>query len=1056
MTMNLKKMQLNGVELVNPNVEYSDGLVNYMNVSVNQSRNLIFSVNGGQSIAADDAAAGVEANYIKPDKSFSEDIVISTGQLYSGVSISDISTDAGAGSLPAGAPSMQSSNNVSTAAVIGAEPDAADTSSIYRGSNISVHSADANSVEYGILSTFSTTVKAGTAGSSISSYLAGDGASSPAGAAWSVANTDYRIDNISLRAIDAEKSEVGDKELCWAATASNMLYWAGWGRNTSNLSVKIEDDLLDYYKKYFTDAGSFVDSGIEWFMTGKYDNKSNASASALQPGVGDGGGFFKSVSVSSYLKVDTNARTAMVSVENDLKAGNICGLGIYWPVSGGHAITCWGYEYNASVSKNRKDYYTGIYISDSDDNTGGGRTAPDIIRRCSITWDNKKGGYMVTYQDNMLGFLENVVALKRTFVFNVYDSISGDKVQGGTQTVFAGGSTVDGVISSAGQQIIYSGGSASGTVINSGGSQLISVGTASGTVINSGGYQTVLSGGTAANSTVNAGGNMNVSSGSIVSGSLNVSGGHVILDNTDSLSSMSKLSYVLSNAKTDDVLITVKGGILGTWTQIYSLNVDNTAKGSYILADGADLSGMNGNVFTITYNNMSTSLFVGSSYVFSNGNKLSLSLTRNGTDRLTAVFTADTVPPQAPAGMTRTVTGNSVSLDWADSSDTDSRVRLYEVRVDNNANFSSPEYTSAPVGSGITFNKLTDGSYYWSVRARDIAGNYSAWSSGSSFAVDATAPSVPLRLTREVSGNSVTFDWSDAKDITSGVKQYEVQAASTADFSRPEYTAATAASSAIFNGLADGGYLWRVRTQDRSGNFSAWSNGPGFACDLSGNTINDATSLSSAPASGWVGFGDTADYYKITMTNAGKLTLNLTNLSGDANLYLLNVYGSTLKSSAKNGKADESINDVALQDGTYFVKVTAKSANTVAYTLTHTEEYYPADIAGNTIDAAQDIATMDNWVVFGDSDDYYRFDLSQAAQGTLKVHGITGGNVDLSLYDAGGKLLQKSAKAGIREELISTNLIAGTYYARVNAASGSSINYALDFSKKDISGMLAS
>ncbi|MFA6103799.1 MAG: pre-peptidase C-terminal domain-containing protein [Victivallaceae bacterium] len=1043
--MNLKNLQLNGAELVDPNAEYSAGPENYMNVSVNQSLS--------QSIAADDGAANVEADCINPDRSFSGDIVTSADRLssYSGVSIS---TNTGAGNLPAGALSMQFSNNVA-AAVISAGPDAADTSA-YSGTGIAVHRANANSVEHDIRAASSITVKADVAAGSISNYIAGYGALSYTGfGVASDGSTYYRVDNTSLRAIDAEKSSAGDKELCWAATATNMLYWAGWGKNVGSLSVKIEDDLFDYYKKYFTDAGSFIDSGINWFMSGKYDNKGNASAAALKPDIGDGGGFFKSVSVSSYLTVDSKTKTVMSSIEDNLKAGNVCGLTIVWDQTSAHAVTCWGYGYDASVKKNSRNYYTGIYISDSDDDRWQGRTAPNVIRYCPITWNRKMGCYTVTYEAGTFGFLTEVVGLKRTYVFNVYDAVSGDKVQGGTQTVFAGGNAVDGVIGSGGSQIV-SGGTTSGTLVNSGGSQLISAGTATGTVINSGGYETVSSGGTAADATVNAGGSMNVSSGGIVSGTLNVSGGHVILDNTDSLNGMSKLSYALSKAKTDDVLITVKVGILGTWTQIYTLNVDNTAKGSYVLADGADLSGMNGNVFTITYNSLSTSLMVGSSYVFADGNKLSLSLTRNGTDRLTATFTADTVPPQAPAGMTRTVTGRSAALDWNDSSDADSRVRLYEVRVDNNANFSSPEYTAAPVASGITFNKLTDGTYYWAVRSRDLAGNYSAWSSGSSFTVDATAPSVPSRLTRNVSGNSVTLDWSDAKDSTSGVKQYEVQIDNTADFSSPEYTATTAASSAIFNGLADGGYLWRVRTQDRSGNFSAWSAGSGFACDLSGNTINDAVTLSAAPETGWVGFGDAADYYKITMTNAGELTLNLTNLSGDANLYLLDVYGSVLKTSAKKGAADEAINGAALLEGTYFVKVATKSANTVAYTLTNAEDYYPADIAGNTMAAAQDIATKDNWVGLGDSDDYYRFDLTQAAQSTLKLNGITGGNADLSLYDVNGRLLKKSARAGAGEELISTDLAAGTYFARVNAVSGSSIDYTLDFNKKVLPGILAS
>jgi len=51
--------------------------------------------------------------------------------------------------------------------------------------------------------------------------------------------------------------------------------------------------------------------------------------------------------------------------------------------------------------------------------------------------------------------------------------------------------------------------------------------------------------------------------------------------------------------------------------------------------------------------------------------------------------------------------------------------------------------------------------------------------------------------------------------------------------------------------------------------------------------------------------------------------------------------------------------------------------------------------------------------------------------------------------------LKKSASMGVLEDSITSTLAAGTYYARVNAVSGSSIDYKLDFTKNNL-GMLAS
>jgi len=180
-------------------------------------------------------------------------------------------------------------------------------------------------------------------------------------------------------------------------------------------------------------------------------------------------------------------------------------------------------------------------------------------------------------------------------------------------------------------------------------------------------------------------------------------------------------------------------------------------------------------------------------------------------------------------------------------------------------------------------------------------------------------------------------------------------------------------------------------------------------------------------------------------------------------LSLLSAAGAVLKSSANAGLANESINGVALLAGTYYVKVAAGvGVNDASYTLANQISYFPGDTydnAGNTIAAAKlvdaSLPAQPGWVGLGDSDDYYRFAVAAPTQGTLRLD-MTGGNADLSLYDSNGKLLQKSAKTGTLEDVITGNLAAGTYYARVNAVSGNSIDYTLAFNKKDTAGMLAS
>ena len=230
--------------------------------------------------------------------------------------------------------------------------------------------------------------------------------------------------------------------------------------------------------------------------------------------------------------------------------------------------------------------------------------------------------------------------------------------------------------------------------------------------------------------------------------------------------------------------------------------------------------------------------------------------------------------------------------------------------------------------------------------------------------------------------------------------------------------------------------------------------------DKAANDYKTAQDISNLD--NWVGFGDAADFYKLTMTNAGMLTLGLTGLTGNADLSLLNSAGTAIKTSSNTGITPETINNVALLAGTYYVKVAAGyGVNDASYNLSNTVSYFPGDTydkAGNTIATAKlvDAPTQTGWVGFGDTDDYYRFDLATAAIGTLRLHDMTGGNVDLTLYNSKGIQLKKSANPGVLEDTLTSTLTAGTYYARVNAVSGN-IDYTLDFSKKDlVSGMLAS
>ncbi|MBR6186643.1 MAG: hypothetical protein IKQ41_10330 [Clostridia bacterium] len=76
--------------------------------------------------------------------------------------------------------------------------------------------------------------------------------------------------------LDAEKYSVQlwnyDNQLCWAATAANMLWVSGYAQDVENPLTgelfKNEDEVLDYFRSLYEDAPGSPDQGISVFLNG--------------------------------------------------------------------------------------------------------------------------------------------------------------------------------------------------------------------------------------------------------------------------------------------------------------------------------------------------------------------------------------------------------------------------------------------------------------------------------------------------------------------------------------------------------------------------------------------------------------------------------------------------------------------------------------------------------------------------------------------------------------------------------------------------------------------
>ena len=173
---------------------------------------------------------------------------------------------------------------------------------------------------------------------------------------------ELQLENFSF--IDAEKTNFShnDDLLCWAATVSNTLNYAGWLEQTE---FGDSDDLLDQFDKDFAGGAFDAFDGYRWFLNGVC-KPYGGSATPKKRGSG------------AYMKeYPYELLTENVSLMNDqiqqtkllqqrLREGCGVGLGILFETGGGHAISCWGYINDNSYDENDSRHYTALVISDSD------------------------------------------------------------------------------------------------------------------------------------------------------------------------------------------------------------------------------------------------------------------------------------------------------------------------------------------------------------------------------------------------------------------------------------------------------------------------------------------------------------------------------------------------------------------------------------------------------------------------------------------------------------------------------------------------------------------
>ncbi len=197
-----------------------------------------------------------------------------------------------------------------------------------------------------------------------------------------------------------------------------------------------------------------------------------------------------------------------------------------------------------------------------------------------------------------------------------------------------------------------------------------------------------------------------------------------------------------------------------------------------------------------------------------------------------------------------------------------------------------------------------------------------------------------------------------------------------------------------------------------------------------------------------VGYNDDElDYFKLTPTQSGTVTVDLTRLSSDIDLAFLNASGSLLTASVNSGYTDETLAYYVTAGQTYYIRVQAWLNNESAYELTtsFTTDLTAVD-AGNSFNTATNLAlgeviTQD--IGGNDPADFYRLITDADGNLVISMSGLSE-DADMRLYDSNQTEISQSFLSGTTGESISLSVQQGeVYYLLIDPWQNQQTNYSL-------------
>ena len=183
--------------------------------------------------------------------------------------------------------------------------------------------------------------------------------------------TDFRMwEHNEKPFADADKIGVGDRNMCWAASAANMLTWAGWTVD--------EDDTFNLFRSYLEDKPGYIHDALRYYFA------------THETGI----------AVEMILVRETESHILLDFIVSAVHVDKAVAIKITNPGKRfGHFLTIYGYRYFAD-----EDNFI-LYYTDSDDGL-------HQMRQFKFDWNDVNSRWECQYLHRKY-YLEYALALSR-------------------------------------------------------------------------------------------------------------------------------------------------------------------------------------------------------------------------------------------------------------------------------------------------------------------------------------------------------------------------------------------------------------------------------------------------------------------------------------------------------------------------------------------------------------------------------------------------------------------------------------------------------------------